>query len=401
MLKIAIIGAGIGGIATARAISFACPDVSVNVYEKGAEGAVLGHALLLTPNGSFALKDLGLEKLILTKSKIVSASRSFDRENQFIEEKDVKRLGDELGFPFLTILRKDLHQLLLDGLESNKFHYELECIDIEQRADSMILHFNNREIAEADIVLIADGAASKLRQKLFPESDINDVPLISARGLVSADSLSSIDLADGVTYFYREVGKYFVSLSLPNGMRYWNAMLRADVHKNRLDYTQFLMAFENWPVQVKTLMNATNIDEVILRPLYGLKPMSSWVTGRAALVGDAAHVMLPTLGQGANQALMDAVTLAKCIRAYLNKEVACYAVKNASASIQETFDLANDSATLEKIKITDALHEYEKQRLPIANTAIIESAEHTMKLLLARDIVDTHDAQRRVHRSYL
>ncbi len=369
-MKIIIVGAGIGGIAAARAIHKACPEAQICVYEKNEANSVQGHALLLTPNGGLALKSLGLESAILSKSKIVSASRSFDSQNYLTQQKNVKALGDELGFPFLAMSRWDLHRVLLSGLDNVMFHYGMECLGVSEENEKVLVSFSHNEVVEADVVIIADGAASTLRQQLFPDARIIPANIISARGLVDSNSFQSDKLADATSYFYREQGKYFVTLSLPNGYRYWNAMLTVDKLRRHLKYSEIKDMFSSWPEPVKSLMRCVSEKNVIIRPLCDLAPMSTWTKGRVALLGDAAHAVLPTLGQGANQALMDAVTIADSIKKYYKDE-----------------------------DITKALSEYEKERLPTANCAIRESREHTLGIFKGVKLVDTHSAQQRIHRS--
>lgn len=79
------------------------------------------------------------------------------------------------------------------------------------------------------------------------------------------------------------------------------------------EYAELLRRFGSWPDPIPALLAATPVDAVLRHDLYELPPLSSFVRGRVALLGDAAHAMTPNLGQGACQALEDALTLAHCL----------------------------------------------------------------------------------------
>ncbi len=370
MLKVVIIGAGVGGLAAASTILKLCPGVDVKVYEKEDKDDPSGYALLLTPNGGMVLKNLGLEAALLAKAERVNASQSYNSSAVLQEKKNVRELGSSLGFPFLAIKRKSLHDILLSQLDDNIVCYGFECKEVKQKGDKVVVIFENDESIEGDIVIIANGASSKLRQSVFPDSKLIISNIISARGIINKEDLVGLDLAEQTSYFYGEQGKRFVILALPNGDKYWNAMLMLDEFKQgaHVAYERIKEGFSNWPDVVVKLMDV-NENTVIIRPLCETEPMKSWSQGCITLLGDAAHAVLPTLGQGANQALLDAYSIAKSI----------------------------SKGHQDNLPVPEILQHYQEDRLPAANLTILESRKHTESLFIEPNLVDTHKAQKEVH----
>ncbi|HEY2281570.1 MAG TPA: FAD-dependent monooxygenase [Streptosporangiaceae bacterium] len=286
----AVIGAGIGGLATAIALQ--AGGWRATVYERadGLSGA--GTALGMWPVALAALDTLGLG----------AAVRKLGQRQEAAEFRrpDGSRLGtlnaDRMGEIYL-LSRPALLTLLLEqtqGTDSGRVLFCAEVPDPDQVA--------------ADLVVAADGTFSRARDALFG---------VPARFTGATAWRGWID--DLPTSTFTEVwgrGSKFGVTPQEGGRTNWYATVRAVEGARSPDgeLAALRAHFGGWGGPVPAVLSRVHEDDVLRHDLYTVPPLPAFTRGRIALLGDAAHAMPPDLGRGACEALVDAVTLARCLR---------------------------------------------------------------------------------------
>jgi len=300
MTRIIIIGAGIAGLGAAIALKRA--ELDVAVYEREPELSAVGAGLTLWPNAVNALRRLGVADAVLQAgARLTSGSVQSWRGGPHISSGlDMERL---FGAPALGVHRTDLQQILLDAADPATVRLGTRCVGFEQTPEGVDISFANGRTESADVLLGADGIHSAVRQTVLGTEQLRSEPWIAWRGVCSdlpppADT--NITIGPGAHYGYLPVGA---------ARTYWFAVTEPAVKPGEL-----LHRFQDWTEPIPSLIQSTPAQNVIRSELIDRPPGNRWGSGRVTLVGDAAHPMLPGLGQGACQALEDAVAIADCVR---------------------------------------------------------------------------------------
>jgi salicylate hydroxylase len=319
--KIAIAGAGIGGLVAALALLRR--GIDVDVYEQAPELRELGAGLQISANGTRVLIALGLRDAIepiacVPEGKQVRLYNTGQTWKLFdLGETSVSRYGA----PYWMVHRGDIHTILIKALEAAKpgaLHLDHKLVSFQQSDARVKMAFEHGAIAEADALIGADGVHSRVRQILFGDLPAQFMGVAAWRGLVPMERLPA--------RLRRLVGTNWVG---PGG-HVITYPLRAGKILN------FVAAIErdNWPVESWTERGTQeecaadfvgwheDIQEIVRNieipykwALLGREPLERWSVGRATLLGDSCHPTLPMLAQGANMAIEDGMVLARCIQA--------------------------------------------------------------------------------------
>lgn len=338
--KVAIIGAGLGGLATALALRK--QGIDVQVYEKARSLRPVGAGLSLFPNG--------LHTLNAISPSIVESLKSAGCENRMVNLKkntgeviiqNPMTLQEKYGQPMLNIRWASLQEILASALPSDVIHLHSRCIGFEQNGTSVEVYLDGGKTVTADLLVGADGINSTVRQMLIGDGAPRYAGRISWRALLQYKH--ELLRKDEVTIMTDNEGKLFTFIDVGNGYLFWSAgALSADelMSENATDVkNRVLKEFAGWAEPVQEVIQATDAADIVERPIWDRAPLSSWSQGRVTLLGDAAHPMVPSLGQGANTAFEDAWELSQYIS--------------------------------QALSIADALANYEKSRIP--RTQVIQS----------------------------
>ncbi|UQX03486.1 FAD-dependent monooxygenase [Streptomyces sp. RerS4] len=314
-LKVAVIGAGLGGLTAAAALY--ARGLDVEVYERGEALREQGVGMHLGPNATRLLERLGLGPRLAELAVRPDALevRAFHNGAKVAEQEMGEAWERRYRAPYLTVHRGDLHRMLTTLVPAERVHTGRELVGFTEDADGVLLEFADGGAARADVLIGADGVHSAVRRAVAGE----DAPVYSGnsalRGLVDAADVPDLDPkrmymfagpAARVLCYPVGGGRQFTYVAVtpsPEGdAESWtSACERADLDA----------VLTGWAPEVRALVDAAG--EVRRWALYDRAPLERWSTPRTTLLGDAAHPMLPHHGQGANQAVEDAVALAVCL----------------------------------------------------------------------------------------
>ena len=308
-LHVAIIGGGIGGLFAANALL--AHDIRVSVYEQAAALGEIGAGVFLTPNSVRHLARVGLESAVeKAGARVGKDSHYFRHDGAPIAPVQVT---DSAGWnATFGMHRADLIALLAAALPAGVVHAGHRCTGFSQDGDAARVTFANGVTAEADIVIAADGIHSELRPYVFPPSRPVFHGSVAYRGLVPHDRIPHWPVERWQMWL--GAGRHFLAFPVRAGqMINYVGFVPADEEMQESwsapgDPEVLRREFAGWDPRIADLLR--HVQTTFRWALYDREPLPTWTNGRLALLGDAAHPMLPHLGQGANQSIEDGMALA-------------------------------------------------------------------------------------------
>ena len=308
-LRAAVVGGGIGGISAA--CSLRRRGVDVTVFEQARALGEVGAGLTLFPNGLRQLERLGLgEALAAVGAKIGDGSR-YCRADGTVVGPIVTT--NSIGWNGMYGMhRADLLNTLAANLPPKAIRLGQCCTGIVQTASFARLQFAHGESVEVDIVVAADGIQSTLQKYVVEPKPPEYSGVRAYRGLISRETLPGWPEAAHMVWMGD--GKHFIVYPVRRG-RLLNYVGFVPTKNETIeswsaagDVDELAASFDGWDFQIVRLLET--VETCYWWGLYNRRPLASWTSGRLVLLGDAAHAMLPHLGQGANQAIEDGVALA-------------------------------------------------------------------------------------------
>jgi salicylate hydroxylase len=315
-LRIAVIGAGIGGLTAALSLRRA--GFAVDVYEQAPQLTDIGGGINMAPNAARILYRLGLGGGLDREAvRPVGTHQRRWQDGTSLQRSPLNPLCEELyGAPHLTIHRADLLAVIAAGLPPERLHLGHRLQRLADKADAVEAWFDNGLRLESDILVGADGIHSTVRAALFGEAAPAFAGCVAYRGLVPSERLADLGLELGsqswvgpgahfVHYFVaRERLLNFVGWTEHDSWNREDWTDRATIERARA-------AFAGWHPQIGRIVGAA--DCCFIWALFDRDPLPRWSVGHVTLLGDACHPMYPFMGQGAAQAIEDGATLAACV----------------------------------------------------------------------------------------
>lgn len=327
-LNVLIVGGGIGGLAAAVAMQKA--GLKVTVFEQSAAITEVGAGISISPNAALAIKALGLAEEFhrVAYAPEYQVVRHWESGKQLAQVTRGARLMETYGERYYTVHRADLQGLLAKAVSAHdpdaiRLGHRFERF--EQDADGVTVHFSGGQSARGDVLLGADGVRSRVRSQLFGPEEVRFTGFIAYRGLVPMELVpkEAMDPACQVWMGRRLMlnrypvsgGKLlnFVAFALRSG---WED----EGWSTPASKAEILQDYAGWHPHVTKIIEAAPEASLFKWALCARSALMRWVDGRVALLGDAAHPVLPYLGQGAVMALEDSVILGRALSAAPNIE---------------------------------------------------------------------------------
>ncbi|MEO7349800.1 MAG: FAD-dependent monooxygenase [Terrimesophilobacter sp.] len=335
-MRIAIIGAGIGGLVTAAALHRT--GHAVTILEKRPQPGAIGAGLSLFGNSFAALESVGLGDVI---APLITAPESPLRAGQRTTDgRWLVTLPRKATNSMRVLHRIDLHSALADCLEPGTLHSGCDAtvtsigqVNTELGVPGAGRAVSNKpgmpevtisstiegeaadpiagSSATFDLVVAADGIRSSTRTAMGLDTGVRYAGYTAWRGVT--DQPVNVHAEAGETW---GLGRRFGIAPLPDGRVYWFATENSTEKTTHEDEKAAILSrFGSWHDPIRTLLESTETRAISRHDIYDLaSPLESFVKGRVVLVGDAAHAMTPDLGQGAGQAIEDAATLALLLK---------------------------------------------------------------------------------------
>jgi len=326
--NILIAGGGIGGLTLAVALRR--QGLHVTCLERMLDLEQGGAGLALSSNAIRELARLGLESAVIAAGKVITCAAILDaRGNPLGAEMDFARLHRELGAPTVALHRARLHRLLLEAIGEGVVRTNLRVVGCEQCPGKVTALCATGERIEADLLVGADGLRSTLRAQYIGDGEPDYSGYTSWRGVTPANSVRA---PKRMSESWGR-GERFGIVDIGFGEIYWFACANAPPDgRDRDIHVELLERFSGWHSPIEQIIRATPPERILRTDITDRPPIKRWHDGRVVLLGDAAHPMTPNLGQGAGQAIDDAValdhflaeptSLEEALRAYERRRVA-------------------------------------------------------------------------------
>jgi 2-polyprenyl-6-methoxyphenol hydroxylase-like FAD-dependent oxidoreductase len=317
------IGAGIGGLTAAIALRQA--GVDVEVFERAPELHEVGAGLALWKNAVAALEVLGVAGAIRKFSLPQSGAglRTWDGR---VLVAPSPALAARLGEIGLVMPRARLQAALADAAGRGTIRLGKACTSIEPDSGGVIARFADGTSVRGTGLVGADGLHSVVRAHLHGARPPTYSGYTSWRAILPFDHAS---VRAGESWGY---GARFGQVPMAGGDVYWFATRNAPpgVRAAAGEKNELRRLFRGWHAPIESLIEATPEAAILRVDIHDRPPLSRWGAGRVTLLGDAAHPMTPNLGQGACQAIEDAVALGRSLRDSASDVSAAFRVYEAS-----------------------------------------------------------------------
>jgi salicylate hydroxylase len=323
-VRVIIIGCGIGGAATSLGLSRA--GISHVVLEQAGELAEVGAGLQMSPNAMRVLRGLGLGDDISRFGVQPAAHRFTDwRSGEVLMQTPLMPLAEEVfGAPYLHAHRADLLNALVSRMAPDAIRLNATVESVEQTRDGVTAHLRGGGVETGDVLIGADGIHSLVREQVFRPDPPRDSGCVAWRGLVPAKDAQALGFERN-SYIWmgpdRSMVLYYVrggDLFNWVGIGPFNAEAR-ESWSAKGSKAAALREYDGWHAQITGLIEAT--DSLFMTALNDRDPLESWVEGRIALMGDAAHAMMPFHAQGAAQSIEDSWVLSRCLEDASDRDV--------------------------------------------------------------------------------
>lgn len=301
-VRAAIIGGGIGGLAAALALREV--GVETIIIERVVSMREVGAGLSIWSNAVNALRGLGLEADVLASASVIERTLVQTPEGRLITRNEFGAISRVAGAPCICVHRAVLQKVLLDSLPPDSIRTGVRCCGFD---DSTVI-LESGERIKVDVLVGADGISSVIRGELHGTEAPRYAGYTCWRGMCRYMGV----LPDRSALLVIGAGSQFGIWPCGAGRFYW-FLTKNEAPRTTQAKAQALAVCRNWAAPIPEIIDGTPADAIFQNDIVDRPPLRWWGRGSVTLLGDAAHASTPNLGQGACQALEDAVVLAHCL----------------------------------------------------------------------------------------
>ena len=371
-LRVAIVGAGMGGLAPAAALRRV--GIEVAVYEQATQFARIGAGIQIGCNAMKVLRELGLERRLRAQSFYPRSWNNRDWRTGEIKFDMIfgESAERKFGAPYLLAHRGDLHAALATAVPAECVKLGHKLVGLDEVGDSVRLSFASGATALADAVVGADGVHSLVREILFGTSPVNFTGRIAYRTTYPAALLGG-ERIDDCTKWWGEDRHIVIYYVKPDRSEVYfvtsqpEPEFRIESWSAKGDVRQLRAAFKGFDPRVENVLAAC--PDVHKWAIVDRDALPRWTERNVTLLGDACHPMTPYMAQGAAMAIEDAAVLSRCL-----EDVEPDGVANAfrrfeatrrdrTARVQET---SRTNTWLKEKTDTDWVYAYDAWTVPLA-----------------------------------
>jgi salicylate hydroxylase len=316
--RIAIVGGGLAGAAAANALMTL--GIRTELFEAAPELGEIGASVNASPQAVKALRAIGVGDKIAAVGHLSPGIYTRNMQTgEFLEFSDRNKIAEEYGAPYYSFHRADLMECLASGLDRSAVHLGHRLTGLEEQSDRVILSFGNGTRVEAEYVVGADGVRSVVRQALYGADNPTYTGQMVWRALLDANNVPSEVLEPYGHTQWVGPGCHFIGYYIRGG-KLVNIVTQQDTDQwveegwsisgDPEEMRRSFPSPEPRLVRLLCVIDKCSKWGLFTRPITG-----NWGRGRIQLIGDAAHAMLPSVGQGACQAFEDSCILARWLEA--------------------------------------------------------------------------------------
>ena len=371
-LTVAIVGAGMGGLATAAALRRV--GIAVQVYEQAQQFARLGAGIQVGCNAMKVLRALGLEPRMRQQSFYPRSWNNRDWKTGEVKFDMIfgESAEQKFGAPYLLAHRGDLHAALASAVPAECINLGHKLVGLDETGDGVKLAFANGATATADAVVGADGVHSVVRDILFGATSVNFTGRIAYRTTYPASLLGG-EKIDDCTKWWGEDRHIVIYYVKPDRSEVYlvtsqpEPEFRIESWSAKGDVRELRKAFAGFSSEVQRVLAAC--PEVHKWAIVDRDSLERWAQGNVTLLGDACHPMTPYMAQGAAMAIEDAAVLSRCLDGVAREEVAD-AFRRFEATRRERTTRVQDTSRrntwLREKTDTDWVYAYDAWSVPLA-----------------------------------
>ncbi|SFN70902.1 FAD-dependent monooxygenase [Xenorhabdus japonica] len=311
-LKVIIVGAGIGGLTAAivlRQIGYC-----VEVYEQAPTLRAAGSGLSVMSNAVAALSSIGINLKLEHFGAPIKCFEIRNAKDHLIRRLPISEVSSSNGFDSVCISRKALQDALLQQLDKNIIHVGAKVTEITERDDGISIRFADGRETCGDLLIGADGIYSFVRDYIQGNKPTRTADYIC---WLAITRYQHPQITSGYVGHYWGAGKRIGLIDVGGGEVYWWGTANMHIEQARKwqgNNQDILSYYKGWPDVVSDIILQTPSENIIAVPAQDRPFSSLWGKGRITLLGDAAHPMLTSLGQGAGMAIEDAAVLGHVLR---------------------------------------------------------------------------------------
>ncbi|HUK61402.1 MAG TPA: FAD-dependent monooxygenase [Stellaceae bacterium] len=368
--RVAVIGAGVGGLAAASALMRL--GLAVDVFEQAEHFQRIGTAINLTPNAVKVVDGLGLGAQVRDAAfrPTHRVSRTFDTGAETSRLEMSGAAERRYGAPQLTMHRADLLAALEAALPPGAIRLGKRLIGLTQNDDGVSLAFADGTSARAAAVIGADGIHSTVRELAFGKEAPRFAGMVGYRGILPARKLQGYDAASFIKWWGPTQQSMLITFLINRGEDLYFFATRSEERwrheswSSAGDVEELRAAYADYHPDARSVLE--RCDEVLMTALYERDPLPHWTRDRVSLLGDACHPMMPFMAQGAAMGLEDAAMLARAFESESDVRAALARYEEARIGRASTMQLVSRENEFLRTGVdADWVYGYDAWRAPL------------------------------------